>query len=162
MQIQLLAFYTSPGHNFRGHHGKPPGANPVSTPSSIECVEGQGIRGDRYFGYKEDYKGQITFFDHAVYEAAQDALPFQDVPPEKLRRNVLTQGIDLNTLIGKTFSIGDAQFKGTVECSPCYWMDQAFCPGMEEFLKGRGGLRARILHSGTLALGPAELEILSD
>ena len=41
----------------------------------------------------------------------------------------------------------------------CYWMDEAFCPGMEEFLKGRGGLRARILTGGTLTKGPAHLEI---
>jgi len=32
---------------------------------------------------------------------------------------------------------------------------------MEEFLKGRGGLRARILTGGKLAKGPAHLEIES-
>jgi hypothetical protein len=160
MQIHLLAFYISPGHNFRGHHGKPPGNNPVEFPQTIGCVEGKGIRGDRYFGFKEDYKGQITFFGQEVFEAAYNALPIQGAPPENLRRNVLTQGVDLNTLIGQTFRIGDVLFQGTVECAPCYWMDQAFATGMEDFLKGRGGLRARILSSGELSLGSAQLEIL--
>ena len=42
------------------------------------------------------------------------------------------------------------RFHGTQECKPCYWMDRAIAPGAEKFLKGRGGLRARILSDGTL------------
>jgi MOSC domain-containing protein YiiM len=36
------------------------------------------------------------------------------------------------------------------ECRPCYWMNRAIAPGAEEFLKGRGGLRAKILCDGEL------------
>ena len=161
MEIEILAIYLSPDHDFRGHHGNPRGNNPILQPDSVECVAGLGLVGDRYFGYKDDYKGQITFFDEAVHLAAQDALNCYDKPPEAYRRNILTRGIDLNTLIDKTFRIGEAIFKGSQECAPCYWMDEAFCPGMEEFLKGRGGLRARILTGGKLAKGPAHLEIES-
>jgi MOSC domain-containing protein YiiM len=39
------------------------------------------------------------------------------------------------------------------ECKPCYWMDEAIAPGAEALLQGRGGLRARILTSGTLRVG---------
>jgi len=42
------------------------------------------------------------------------------------------------------------RFRGHSECSPCYWMDQAFAPGAEAALKGRGGLRAQILTDGFL------------
>jgi len=42
------------------------------------------------------------------------------------------------------------EFKGIEECRPCAWMDQAFAPGAEQLLKGRGGLRARILSNGFL------------
>ena len=31
------------------------------------------------------------------------------------------------------------RFEGIEECRPCHWMDRAFCPGAEEWLKGRGG-----------------------
>jgi hypothetical protein len=161
MRIEILEFYISPGHNFKGHHGKPPGDNPVLKPEFIECVAGQGIVGDRFYGYKENFNGQITFFDQAVFEAAQDAIQCYDHTPEVLRRNVLTKGIDLNTLIDKEFTIGDTRFLGTVECAPCYWMDQVFAPGMEDFLKGRGGLRAIILQNGTLRRGAADLKVLS-
>ena len=34
----------------------------------IECVAGRGIRGDRYFDFKNDYKGQITFFSLEVFD----------------------------------------------------------------------------------------------
>jgi hypothetical protein len=42
------------------------------------------------------------------------------------------------------------RFLGMEESRPCYWMDGAFAPGAHEFLKGRGGLRAKILCHGML------------
>ena len=66
------------------------------------------------------------------------------------RRNVITAGVDLNSLIGKKFILQGVEFEGTCECSPCYWMDAAIAPGAEAALQGRGGLRARILTGGKL------------
>jgi MOSC domain-containing protein YiiM len=66
------------------------------------------------------------------------------------RRNVITRGVDLNELIGQEFKLQGIRFLGMEECRPCYWMDRAFAPGAHEFLKGRGGLRARILTDGSL------------
>ena len=40
----------------------------------IECVAGRGICGDRYFDFKDDYKGQITFFSRDVFEELCAAL----------------------------------------------------------------------------------------
>jgi hypothetical protein len=62
----------------------------------------------------------------------------------------ITRGVDLNALIGNEFEVQGVRFRGTEECRPCYWMDQAFAPGAEKFLKGQGGLRATILTDGTL------------
>ena len=42
------------------------------------------------------------------------------------------------------------RFRGVEECRPCYWMDQAIAPGAEAWLKGKGGLRAKILSDGWL------------
>ena len=49
------------------------------------------------------------------------------------------------------------RFLGTKPCSPCAWMDAMFVPGAHEFLRGRGGLRARILNDGVLRKGAATL-----
>ena len=38
-------------------------------------------------------------------------------------------------------------------------MEQAVAPGAEEWLRGNGGLRARILSDGPLAVGAASLVV---
>lgn len=148
--ISVEAIFISPGHNFFGHHGQPAGVHEVVAVESVECVPGMGLKGDRFFGYKEDYKGQVTFFAAEVYEALCGELGVQDRGPSVFRRNVLTRGIDLTTLIGKEFELQGVVFSGTGESSPCHWMDGAFGPGAEAALKGRGGLRARIVSGGWL------------
>ncbi|QQL46371.1 MOSC domain-containing protein [Sulfuriroseicoccus oceanibius] len=152
--------YISPDHNFYGHHGKPAGEHPVIECDAIDLVAGSGIVGDRFFDYKPDYKGQITFFDHAVYQQVRDEIVRGELAPSAFRRNVVVSGGDLNSLIGQRFRIGELEFTGSSECSPCYWMDQACAPGTEAFLKGRGGLRARITAGGTLTTGKFELELV--
>jgi len=117
---------------------------------SIECIAGKGIVGDRFFGFKEDYKGQVTFFSQEVYERLCEQFQISDVPPSIFRRNIITHGVDLNTLIGQEFEIQGIRFLGTQESAPCYWMNQAFAEGAEEAMKGHGGLRAKILTGGTL------------
>ena len=116
----------------------------------IECVAGRGIRADRYFDFKDDYKGQITFFSLEVFEALCAALNAHDASPAAARRNVITRGFDLNEFIGKEFEIQGVRFYGTQECAPCYWMDRAFAQGAKDFLEGRGGLRGKILGDGEL------------
>ncbi len=118
--------------------------------SELECVASMGIRGDRYFRHEENYKGQITFFAAEVYDILCAQFALYDKSPGVFRRNVVTRGNDLNSLVGKEFVIQDIRFFGTEICKPCYWMDQAFHSGAEAALRGRGGLRARILTDGTL------------
>jgi len=60
--------FTSSGHNFVGHYGEKPGDFPAVEGGKIECVAGRGIRGDRYFDFRQDYKGQVTFFSREVFD----------------------------------------------------------------------------------------------
>ncbi len=83
-------------------------------------VAGQGIKGDRYFGHKENFKGQATFFDWSVFQKAKEQFNLPELLPESFRRNILMEGVDLNDLIGKQFEISGILFEGTEECSPCY------------------------------------------
>jgi len=130
--------------------------------SMIECMAGRGIRGDRYFDFKNDYKGQITFFSLDVFNELCDALQILDCSPSFVRRNAITRNVNLNELIGQDFEIQGVRFHGMEECRPCYWMDRAIAPGTHEFLKGRGGLRAKILSNGKLrsqfSVIPSEVE----
>jgi hypothetical protein len=153
-RLSIKHLFVSPGHNFFGHHGQFAGTNPLLRVSEIECVAGRSVRGDRFFNYKEDYKGQITFLSIEVFEEVCQSLGISGKCPGLTRRNVITSGVDLNLLIGKTFSVQGLEFEGVCECEPCYWMEQAIGAGAEEALEDRGGLRARILTSGILRVGP--------
>jgi MOSC domain-containing protein YiiM len=129
--MKVLHLYISGKHNFYGRHGKIPGECPVEEKPEIECVAGRGIRGDRFFDYKNDYKGQITFFANEVYEDLCAQMGVHDRPSWVFRRNVITHGADLNSLIGQKFEIQGVRFFGTEESTPCNWMNQAFGEGAE-------------------------------
>ena len=148
--VRLDHIYLSPGHNFFGRYGKPPGEHPIHEVAQVKCVTGKGLVGDRFFGFKENYRGQVTFFSLEVYEALRRELKVFDKTPEVFRRNLFVSGVELNALVGKRFRLQGVEFEGVEECRPCEWMDQAFGPGAEESLKGRGGLRARVLSDGVL------------
>ncbi len=142
--------FISKGHNYVGHHGKPAGSHQIIDLNEVECDEGRGLTGDRYFDHKDNYKGQITFFEMEIYEKLCNELKVPEKLPSDFRRNVLTRGVDLNQWIGKKFSLQGILFEGSEHCRPCYWMDQGFAPGAEAALENHGGLRARILSTGIL------------
>lgn len=150
--VEILHLYISPAHNYFGHHGRAAGEHPTLEVESIECVAGHGIRGDRFFDYRDNYKGQITFFANEVYRALCEEFGVDDKPPSVLRRNVITRGVDLNAMIGSEFEVQGVRFRGMEECRPCYWMDQAFAPGAHKFLDGNGGLRAQLFSGGELRI----------
>lgn len=153
--------FTSPGHNYFGHYGKTPDEFPLAEQREIECVAGRGIQGDRFFAFKNNYQGQVTFFSREVFDELAREFGLTNKSPGVLRRNIIVSGVDLNELIGVEFELQGVQFRGTQHCKPCDWMDLAFAPGTEPFLReGKGGLRARILAGGRLHLGDAQLKIL--
>ena len=148
--IRVCQLFVSPGHNFYGHPEQLPGQHPTQAVSEVLCVAGRGLRGDRFFDYKPNYKGQITFFSLEVFDALRQELNLPNAQPGATRRNAFIRGADLNALIGSDFEIQGVRFSGAAECSPCHWMNFALGPGAEAWLKNRGGLRARILTDGVL------------
>ena len=147
---RIARIYVSPSHNFYGRYGQAAGKHPAISVSQVECIAGKGLIGDRFFDYKNDYKGQITFFAWETYEELCRRFGVTDKDPDVFRRNVVTRGVDLNAWIGKEFEIQGVFFEGIQEASPCSWMNQAFCKGAEAAMNGRGGLRAKILTDGLL------------
>jgi MOSC domain-containing protein YiiM len=148
--IRVAHLFISPGHNYFGRHGLPAGEHPLVEVREVECVAGKGLFGDRFFDFKDNYKGQVTFFAQEVFTDVCRQVGVTGKSPGVTRRNVVTVGVDLNRLVGKEFEIQGVQFSGVCECSPCHWMNAAVGPGAEAALHGRGGLRARILTDGWL------------
>ena len=153
----IRQIFISRGHNYFGHHGKPPDDYPLIEQQRIECVAGRGIRGDRFYDYRNDYAGQITFFSLEIFEKLSQQFGLTNKSAALARRNVIISGIDLNSLIGIDFEIQGVQFRGTKHCRPCYWMNQAIAIGAEKWLAGNGGLRAQILSDGFIEVGDARL-----
>lgn len=153
--LRVVGIFISPGHNFFGHHEQPAGAHPTISVNEIECVAGKGLFGDRFFGFKEDYKGQVTFFSDEVFTDVCRELGVNDKSPGVTRRNIVTRGGELNLLVGRRFVVQGIEFEGMAECSPCHWMNEVIAPGAEALLHGRGGLRARILTDGVLRVDGA-------
>jgi molybdopterin synthase catalytic subunit len=154
-QAELLEIWISEGNDFRGRHEQGRLDHGIRGVSEVECVAGMGLRGDRYFGYKPDFKGQVTFFDAAAVQAVRDRFSQPELSGSLFRRNLIVRGVDLAEWVGKRFRFQGVEFEASEECKPCYWMDEAVAPGAEEFLKAnfRGGLRARILSDGVLTVG---------
>jgi hypothetical protein len=153
--LRVVGIFISPGHNFFGYHEQLAGTHPTISVSEIECVAGKGLFGDRFFGFKENYKGQVTFFSDEVFTDVCRKLGVNDKSPEVTRRNIVTRGVELNSLVGRRFVVQGIEFEGMAECSPCHWMNEAIAPGAEAMLHGRAGLRARILSDGVLRVDGA-------
>jgi MOSC domain-containing protein YiiM len=123
------------------------------------AVAGHGLAGDRYaagagtFSPRGDARPgyDLTLMAAEVLDeltAAGVAVDFAAT-----RRNVLTRGIDVNALVGRTFRIGDVLLAGRRLCEPCVHLDRLGGPGLLRPLIHRGGLRADVLTDGELRLG---------
>ena len=161
MNCKIHHIIISPDHNFVGHFGGPAGTNPAIPKQQVNLVAGKGIEEDRYYRMEEGHRKQITFFDVSTLEMLGEHFG-KPVTPDLVRRNVFVSGVDLPSLVGKRFTIGGIEFIGMDPCPPCQWMDASVGDGARNLMEGKGGLRAKILTSGILAVGSAELEILEE
>ena len=73
------------------------------------------------------------------------------------RRNIVTQGVNLNDLAGKEFTLGSARLRGIRLCEPCAHLAQLLTPDIMPALVHKSGLRAQILSDGEVCAGDALL-----
>ncbi len=122
----------------------------------VGAVAGEGLEGDRYFkknGTYSDNPGpdrQITLIELESVEALRRDLSIE-LDPVQTRRNIVTQGVPLNHLVGKQFKLGqDVILRGIKLCEPCEHLESLTLRGVRGGLVHRGGLRAEIVEGGTL------------
>ena len=124
----------------------------------VEAVAGRGLTGDRYFLKEGTFSGkdgpdrEVTLIESEALEglAREYELTLQ---PAHARRNLLTRGVPLNHLVGKTFTVGPIVLRGIRLCEPCGHLEKLTCMGVQKGLAHRGGLRAQILKGGALEVG---------
>tara|TARA_B100000965_G_scaffold251786_1_gene211823 strand:- start:772 stop:1215 length:444 start_codon:yes stop_codon:yes gene_type:complete len=133
--------------------------NPIEKVTSIEVLQGKGIKGDRTLSEKNDSERQLTLIEseNIDYYNEKYNLNFSYVD---FRRNLITKNIKLNELVGKNFVIGKIKVKGIDLCRPCKELEKKLGAKnyLKEFLR-RGGLVCEILNSGIISVGD-EISIL--
>jgi MOSC domain-containing protein YiiM len=126
---------------------------------SVRAVPGRGLEGDRYFfglgtfspnPQKPDYEVTLIQKEHIENFQAASALPFTAT---HARRNLVSEGVDLNLLVGKDFTIGSVRLRGIRLCEPCDHLAKSTFPAVLQGLEHKGGLRAQILSEGVIHVG---------
>ena len=132
------------------------GSEPMRSVERIEAVEG-GLRGDRYC----EGTGHYTPFDvcEVTLIASEDIERIDrelglSLDAGQHRRNVVTEGVDLDDLLDHRFRVGGATLKGTRPRPPCSHVeDLASQAGVARALgDGRGGICADVLDPGSIGV----------
>jgi MOSC domain-containing protein YiiM len=130
---------------------------PVEVRSSVTAVAGAGLEGDRYFQddvppEERDPTREITLVPiEGIRAASADA--GIDITPADLRRNIVTEGVDLKPLIGKTFWVGEVQVEGLKDNPPCAHLQRLAGKPLLKPMVNRAGIRGRIVSGGTIKPG---------
>lgn len=135
------------------------GAMPQAT-ERARATAGRGLDGDRYAAGAGTWSQRPGAGRHLTLIAQEDldAVAREAgirLEPAASRRNVLTEGIDLRSLIGKRFWIGSALCLGVRLCEPCAYLESKTHPGVLQAFVHRAGLRAEVLESGEIVKGAA-------
>jgi MOSC domain-containing protein YiiM len=137
----------------------------MASRSEVRALPGKGLEGDRYFGGKGTFSPQpqkpdfeITLVEKEKIEAfaVESGLPFK---ASHARRNLVTEGVDLNALAGKEFLVGEVRIRGIRLCEPCSYLAKTTFPEALRGLVHKGGLRAQILTAGTIRVGDAVIAL---
>lgn len=134
----------------------PDGGEPMEPRESVDLVEG-GIVGDRYLrarGYYAPYDVcEVTVLEAEALDTIQEAYDI-DLWDGRHRRNIVTRGSKVHELLETTFRIGGAELRGTRPRPPCAHVETvADEEGVANALgEGRGGICARVISPGTVAV----------
>jgi MOSC domain-containing protein YiiM len=119
---------------------------------------GVGVVGDRYAlrrGFYSDrhHDGrQVTLFESEALQAIGKDYKISLAPTEH-RRNITTQGVPLNHLVGKRFSVGGTLLEGVMLSVPCRHIEQITGKEIFNAMVHRSGLMARVLRGGPVRVG---------
>ena len=125
-------------------------SNKIVNVNEVEAIKGKGLIGEKHFKKDNKKRSQITLIEIENINY-YNKITGTKIPAINFLRNIVTEGIRLNVLVGKEFFIGKVKVKAHDLCRPC--------KNLQEFLQQKntvkellytGGLRCEILSSGKI------------
>ena len=130
---------------------RPERAKPPISLVAVEAMANIGLKGDHYSS--KGGKRQVTLIQSEYLDAVASMLGRETLDPTLLRRNIVVKGINLHSLKGKQFKVGEAILEYTGECHPCSRMEENLGIGGYSAMRGHGGITAKIISSGIISCG---------
>lgn len=132
----------------------------LSNKNEVMLVAGKGIEGDRYFRHQGTFSEQLMEagdFEVTLIESEEidrfNELTGLHYSPDRFRRNLVTAGVKLNSLVGKEFSLGEARLIGVRLCEPCAYLADLLGNEVMQHMVHKAGLRATIKLGARVSVG---------
>lgn len=142
-------------------------AEPMRRVTAVEAIAGRGLSGDRYalgggtWARYPDLEKQVTLIDRDDV-AAVAAETGSELTPGDTRRNLVTTGIDLPSLVGHWFAVGDVLLFGMKRCPPCTHLERLTGVRLVKAMAHRGGINAAVFAGGTVTDGAVVRPVSDD
>ena len=149
----LIAAVPQPGQ-VRWIGVRPESRGPMLELDAVEARREAGLTGDHARpGARNARQVTLIQWEHlAVISSLLGRAPDNPILPQELRRNLVVSGINLFSLKGRRFRIGQAIFETTGWCQPCARLEQNLGEGTFQAVRGHGGITARVIQSAIIRL----------
>ena len=133
---------------------------PMRSFPELALEAGVGVVGDRYAGRIGFYSDmhhdgrQVTLFEIETLQAIARDYKISLATTDH-RRNITTEGVPLNHLVGKRFKVGATLLEGVMLSVPCRHIEQITGKEIFNAMLHRSGLMARIVRGGQIRIGDA-------
>ena len=127
-------------------------SNKIVNVNDVEAIKGKGLVGEKHFKEGNNRRCQITLIEIENINY-YNKITGTTIPAINFLRNIVTEGMRLNVLVGKEFFIGTVKVKAHDLCRPCKNLQESLQQKntVKELLH-TGGLRCEILSSGTICI----------
>lgn len=150
MLTDLQSSYSKPG-KVENLFVRPARIEAVKGLDKVTAVTNVGLEGDHY--QNPGGNRQVTLIQAEHLEVLASLLGLNKVLPELTRRNIVVREINLLSLKGKRFYVGQALLEYSGECHPCSRMERSFGPGGYNAMRGHGGITAKVVRGGIIKVG---------
>ena len=124
-----------------------------------EAVVGQGLIGDHRMKKTPGSARQVTIISREFIQQICQHTGHDSIDPRLLRRNLVISGMNMNLLRYQRLQIGEVIIETNALCHPCSRMDENLGKGGTAAMFGYGGLCARIIQGGRLAVGDSVVRL---